>query len=286
MNIQRNVVVLVFVLVSATAGFTQEGDYVSFERKAGYFSMVSEKTAAPVVFDDGDYPGVTRVARNFQIDVERVTRVKPELTTTLPKSKRVIIVGTVGKHELIGELVAAKKIDVSSLKGKWEMFITQIVNKPFPGVEQALVIVGSDKRGTIYGLYDLCEHIGVSPWNWWADVPVKKHQEIYVKPGRYTLGEPAVKYRGIFINDEQPALGGWVAQNYGGFKSGFYEKVFDLILRMKGNFLWPAMWGQSFYTDDPLNPKLADECTCRMEEERRQCLELSDQCSAIERILD
>ncbi len=128
-----------------------------------------------------------------------------------------------------------------------------------PGVKQALVIAGSDKRGTIFGIYDLSEKIGVSPWYWWADVPVKQQQNLYVLPGIHTQGEPAVKYRGIFINDEAPALSGWVFEKFGGFNHKFYKNVFELILRLKGNYLWPAMWGRAFYDDDPLNPQLADE---------------------------
>jgi hypothetical protein len=122
-----------------------------------------------------------------------------------------------------------------------------------------LVIAGSDKRGTIYGIYELSEQTGVSPWYYWADVPVKKQTDLYVKPGTYTDGEPAVRYRGIFLNDEAPALSGWAQETFGGFNSRFYAKVFELILRLKGNFLWPAMWGNAFYDDDPLNGPLADE---------------------------
>ncbi len=164
-----------------------------------------------------------------------------------------------GKSSLIDQLAKDGKIDSSALVGKWEKFITQIVENPFPGVKRALVIAGSDKRGTIYGIYDLSNQIGVSPWYWWADVPVKKQTELHVLPGIHTNSEPKVKYRGIFINDEQPALSGWAYEKFGGFNSKFYEKVFELILRMKGNYLWSAMWGRMFYVDDPLNPKLADE---------------------------
>jgi hypothetical protein len=126
-------------------------------------------------------------------------------------------------------------------------------------VASALVIAGSDKRGTIYGIYDLSEQIGVSPWHFWADVPVVHKDALFVKAGRYGEGEPAVKYRGIFLNDEAPALSGWVKEKYGTYNHQFYEKVFELILRLKGNYLWPAMWGSAFNEDDPLSPKIADE---------------------------
>ena len=136
--------------------------------------------------------------------------------------------------------------------------MVQVVEQPFPNVERALVIAGSDQRGTIYGVYALSEQIGVSPWYYWADVPIGHHKDIYILPGIYTNDEPKVKYRGIFLNDEAPALSGWVHHTFGGFNHLFYEKVFELILRLKGNYIWPAMWGRSFYDDDPENGILAD----------------------------
>jgi hypothetical protein len=121
-----------------------------------------------------------------------------------------------------------------------------------------MIIVGSDRRGTAYGVFELSAQIGVSPWHYWADVPVKKKQEIYYTGG-YKYDAPAVKYRGIFINDEAPALSGWSKEKFGGFNHKFYEKVFELILRLKGNYLWPAMWGSAFNDDDSLNAKTADD---------------------------
>ena len=122
-------------------------------------------------------------------------------------------------------------------------------------------ITGSDRRGAIFGIYEVSRQIGVSPWYYWADVPVAHHDRICLLPGSYTDGEPAVRYRGIFLNDEAPCLTTWVKNtfgtNYGGHD--FYAKVFELILRLKGNFMWPAMWGWAFYADDPLNSKTADE---------------------------
>jgi hypothetical protein len=171
----------------------------------------------------------------------------------------VLIIGTLGKSEMIDRLVREHKLDVSGIEGKWESFLIQVVKSPIPGVDTALIIVGSDKRGTIFGIYDLSEQLGVSPWYWWADVPVHHHEEIYVKAGKYLQGPPAVKYRGIFLNDEAPALTGWVKEKYGNYNHEFYTKVFELLLRLKGNYLWPAMWGSAFNEDDPLNPKLADE---------------------------
>jgi hypothetical protein len=155
--------------------------------------------------------------------------------------------------------VRKHKLDVSGIAGMWESAVTAVVERPMPGIRRALVIAGADKRGTIYGIYDLSEQIGVSPWYWWADVRVLHADALYVKPGRYVQPAPAVKYRGIFFNDEAPALSGWTKETFGGMNHEFYTKVFELLLRLKANFLWPAMWNNAFATDDPLNPKLADE---------------------------
>jgi len=165
----------------------------------------------------------------------------------------------VGKSELLDHLVREAKIDVSAITGRWESFLIQAVNNPFPGVASAIVIAGSDKRGAIFGIYDLSEQIGVSPWYWWADVPVAHHSTLMAKPGAYLQGPPAVKYRGIFLNDEAPSLTGWVEEKFGNYNHDFYSKVFELILRLKGNYLWPAMWNNAFNEDDALNAKLADE---------------------------
>jgi len=181
------------------------------------------------------------------------------IITNQPAGSGVIIIGTIGRSHILDGLIRDKKINVSAISGKWESFLIQVVSKPLPGVSSALVIVGSDKRGTIYGVYDLSEQIGVSPWYWWADVPVQHKDALYVKAGKYVQGPPAVKYRGIFLNDEAPALTNWVKEKYGNYNHQFYEKVFELILRLKGNYLWPAMWNNAFNEDDPLNPKLADE---------------------------
>lgn len=236
--------------------------YVSFEKAKNSFTLAEKGVFASIVVEKTDFAGVIRAAKNLQSDISKVVGKEPTLSdeiTSKSTSQQLIIIGTLGKNSLIDQLVKNKKIDASNLTGKWETFIIQTVEKPFPNVEKALVIVGSDKRGAIFGTYDLCSKIGVSPWHWWADVPVQKHANVYVTAGIHTLGEPKVKYRGIFINDEAPALSGWTHEKFGGFNHQLYEKVFELILRMKGNYLWPAMWGNAFQVDDPLNPILADE---------------------------
>jgi len=270
----HSVVLLRWILIAATialfadpssayqrsGSLKGDGSYISTKRIAGSFALSANSKSSPLYVSSRDYPGVLRVLNHLQSDIERVTNAKPTLSIdAVPTSKEIVLVGTLGRSPLIDKLVQEKKLNIEGIAGRWETFLIQIIEEPLPDVDRALVIVGSDKRGTIYGMYDLSAQIGVSPWYFWADVPVKKQSSLYVIPGSHTLGEPAVKYRGIFINDEQPALSGWAYEKFGGFNSKFYEHVFELILRMKGNYLWPAMWGRAFYVDDPRNPQLADE---------------------------
>jgi hypothetical protein len=234
--------------------------YVETTPAANSFRLVHEGAAATLYADSGDEAGVLRATRDLQADIFKVSGCKAPIDNEGRKlSGDVVLIGTLGKSRLVDRLVREHKIDASQIEGKWESTLIQVVPHPLPGVARGLVIAGSDKRGTIYGIYDLSQQIGVSPWYWWADVPVKHQDALYIQSGRWVEGEPAVKYRGIFLNDEAPALTGWVSEKYGGFNHQFYEKVFELLLRLKANFLWPAMWTSAFSEDDPLNPKLADE---------------------------
>ena len=237
-----------------------EPKYVESSPTAGSFAIVSQSAAARIYVDSGDYPGVTRAAGDLQADISRVTGVSAEIVHALGQSGAdAILIGTIGKSAVIDRLIREHKIDVGAVKGKWESTLIQVVERPLPGVKRGLVIAGSDKRGTIFGIYDLSQQIGVSPWYWWADVPVAHKDALFVKAGRYVQGEPAVKYRGIFLNDEAPSLTNWVNATYGGFNHKFYVKVFELLLRLKANYLWPAMWNSAFNEDDAENPRLADE---------------------------
>lgn len=229
--------------------------FVTFHKEASSFCLFSENKTASVMVDDQDYKGVLRAAGDLRKDIAKVTGTLPDTG----KGQYTIIIGTAGKSTVIDQLIKSNKIEANDILGKNEKYIIKTIDNPIEGVGQALVIAGSDKRGTIYGIYELSAQIGVSPWYYWADVPVEKQKEVFIKPGTYTDGEPAVQYRGIFLNDEAPALSGWASATFGGFNHKFYEKVFELILRLKGNFLWPAMWGSAFYDDDPLNGELADE---------------------------
>jgi hypothetical protein len=238
--------------------------YVETIPHPGSFTVARNKTLAPIYVDVSDYVGVIRVVHDLQADITRVTNYTPTVINEIVSAKTrhipdTIIIGTIGQSAIIDQLIRDRKIDPTPIAGKWESFIIEVVPKPLPGVANALVIAGSDKRGTIYGIYDLSEEIGVSPWYWWADVPIQHKDALFVKAGKYVEGPPAVKYRGIFLNDEAPALSGWAKEKYGNLNHQFYEKVFELLLRLKANYLWPAMWNNAFAADDPLNPKLADE---------------------------
>src|SRR6266478_5157804 len=237
-----------------------EDRYVDFAHHAGEFSLVAGNAVATLYVDSADFPGVIRAAGDLQADIQRVTN-RNALTAHDEKGlgSNAIIVGTIGKSKIIDQLIRDRKIDANLFAGKWEAFLIQVVPNPLPGVASAVVIAGSDKRGTIFGIYDLSDQIGVSPWYWWADVPVQHHDELFVKPGIHVQGPPAVKYRGIFLSDEAPSLTGWVKEKYGQYNHEFYTKVFELLLRLKANYLWPAMWNNAFNEDDPLNAPLADE---------------------------
>jgi hypothetical protein len=215
---------------------------------------------AIVCVDNGDHALVKIAAGMLKKDIQSVTGSAPALSATIPaKAPTVIIIGSLDKSALIQTLVKNKKLNAAPLRGKWEAYTIQTISHATTGISNALVIAGSDRRGTAYGVFELSKQIGVSPWYWWADVPVKKSEAVYIKKNLSITDAPKVKYRGIFINDEAPALSGWAHEKFGGFNHAFYEKVFELILRLKGNYLWPAMWGNAFYDDDSLNIKTADD---------------------------
>ncbi|MCX5138541.1 MULTISPECIES: glycosyl hydrolase 115 family protein [unclassified Streptomyces] len=239
------------------------GAYISFAARPGSFALVRNGRAAPILVSDRDWDGVVRVAGDLRSDIERVTGVRPALSHgAVPGAREITVIGTVGRSPLIDGLIARGKLDVSAIRGRWETSLQTVVDKPLPGVDRAFVIAGSDQRGTIFGTYDVSRGIGVSPWYWWDDVAPVHRDEIHVLPGRHSQGTPAVKYRGFFINDENPALGTWAPAYFGpgkapgfdgGFNAGFYARIFEVMLRLKANYLWPAVWGRAFAEDDPLN---------------------------------
>lgn len=231
---------------------------VGFERQSDAdFSLSGTK----IVVDQNDFSGVRRIADIFADDINRVTGQKPEVVDAVSGLPQAVIVGTIGKSSLIDQLAKSKKIDVGKVRNQWESSLIQIVENPVKGVGRALVIAGSDKRGTMYGMFHLSKLMGVSPWYFWADVPTPHHDSIFVTESKIVLESPKVRYRGIFLNDEAPCLTTWVKNTYGTDfgDHNFYADVFELILRLRGNFMWPAMWGWAFYADDAENSRTADE---------------------------
>jgi hypothetical protein len=220
------------------------------------FKLVDSNKACVIAVDPVDYPGVILACSNLVTDIFKVTGARPDIifTNQLPGCSAVII-GSVQKSRLIATLSSEKLININRITNKWETYQIETLTHP----EHYLVIAGSDKRGTIYGIYEISQQIGVSPWYWWADVPIKHKDSILIKNTPIYAGPPAIKYRGIFINDEAPCLSDWVREKFKNYNHSFYTNVFELLLRLKANYLWPAMWNNAFNSDDPLNPKLADE---------------------------
>ena len=257
----KNIIIIFFLGITVSNELTAKDNHgiTSEIISENYFGLIKNNIPNNILIDDNEDEGIKIAVRNLQNDFKQVCGNLPKLVNT-PNDKKVIIIGSV-QSKYIKELIKAKKIDSNQLKNKNEKYIITVVDNPFDNIEEALVIAGSDKRGSIYGVYELSEQIGVSPWYDWADVPIEKKENLAIKKGYYTAEEPAVKYRGIFLNDEAPCLTGWVKNtyntNYGDHR--FYSRVFELILRLRGNFLWPAMWNWAFYQDDPLNSKTADE---------------------------
>ena len=213
--------------------------------------LINGNDKVEIYMDANDCRGVSYAANALVKDISKVSGSQATITSN---RKATILVGTIGHSAAIDQLVKQKRINGNLLKGKREKFIITVV-------DNQLIIAGSDRRGSIYGIYELSQQMGVSPWYDWADVPVEHHDSIFVNRGTYTDGEPAVRYRGIFLNDEAPCLTSWVKNTYGtGYGDHrFYQRVFELVLRLRGNMMWPAMWGWAFYADDPENEKTADE---------------------------
>ena len=229
------------------------------------FALAAAGAAAPVHYDSKDHPVVAHAAGELVRDIRQVTGMSPALLSgpPPPSGARVVLVGTLGRSPAIDALARSGRLDVRRLRGAWESFVIATVRRPVRGVEQGLVIVGSDPRGTAFGVYELSQQIGVSPWTWWADVPAKKRPALWLAPGTHRFGPPSVKYRGIFINDEDWGLHLWAAQTHepkaGGTGPKTYARVFELLLRLKANTLWPAMHEVSpAFNANAENARLAD----------------------------
>lgn len=247
----RFIISVFFLSVGLSVTFAAE-PFVSFDKVAKAFPLSTKNSVANIAISVSEYEGVRIAAENLVTDIERVTSKRPSLTTVSESTDQpTILVGTI-EQDAIRQAMQEANIPLSELQGKREKYILTTYSG-------GLLIAGSDKRGTIYGIYELSRQIGVSPWHWFMDVPIAKHSSIYVHEGQYTDGEPAVEYRGIFINDEWPAFGNWCKERFGGVNSKMYVHIFELLLRMKANFLWPAMWASAFWDDDPQNGILADK---------------------------
>lgn len=224
------------------------------------FALIQAGKPASVLVDPGADPAVRHAADGFAEDLERVSGAKAARAHALAGVKGpVVLIGVLGQSPAIDALARAGKIAAQDIAGEWEAFRQIVVDDPAPGIARALVVVGSDRRGAVYGAYDISEKIGVSPWHWFADVPVARRTNVFVTAGS-RRDQPRVRYRGFFINDEAPAFSTWAQKKFGGANARAYAHIFELELRLKGNYLWPAMWApRAFNDDDPRNKVLADE---------------------------
>ena len=290
--------------LASTALAIGQNATIAFNASVGSYELASGGSSVQIMADTNDWPAVLKAANDLSQDFGRVTGSNGSVilsntsdtsgvpaynagsyfsgnpknasmifnitglttfsTTGSGARGGVIIAGTIGNSSLIDSLITSGKIDVSAINGTWEAFTSTVVMNPVDGVNEALVIAGSDRRGTVYGLYDVSEQIGVSPWYFWADSPPQKHDCIYAMNTTKVQPSPSVKYRGFFLNDEAPALTGYVNEKFGfnqwgsNYGSDFYHTVFELLLRLRANYLWPAQWNSMFNVDDPRSQNMAD----------------------------
>lgn len=264
----KNGAVVLAALLCLAAAFPLRAQVSLSETTSGRnVFLLSAKTCAAIMYDAVSEPSVVGTAVGLLAsDIEKVTGRVPSVSGngSVPASCRyVVIAGTLGHSSLIDALVRDRKIDVSSISGDWERYAVRLVEAPLKGIRRALVVVGSDRRGTAYGLLSLSRAIGVSPWYWWMDAPVEHRNSIYLSVNAYDAATPSVKYRGIFINDEDWGLLRWAKRNFekelGNIGPKTYEKVCELLLRLNANMLAPAMHEAStaFY-QIPQNKEVAD----------------------------
>ncbi len=249
---------LAFVATAAVACDTPVA--VCPQDAPGSLGLVRAGQPAAVVVEDGADPALQHAGRSFVADLQRVAGRPATLLRGVEAAPReLVLIAQLGRSALLDSLMARGRLPAADLRGRWEAFRQIVVERPFDGVERALVIVGADRRGAVFGAYDLSARMGVSPWHWWADVPVQRRADVFLTAGART-DQPGVKYRGFFINDEAPAFTTWAQAKFGGANAGLYAQVFELLLRLKGNYLWPAMWPpRAFNADDPAARVLADE---------------------------
>lgn len=245
---------LFILMLCLLPGLAHASDWIGDQPQPGGMALVG----AGIIYDPNDAPVVGIAAHDLSDDMGRVTGHAAPLNAD---EARQIWIGVKGHSKLIDGL--GDKLDLSRLKSCWECYVIAVVDHPKPGVAQALVIAGSDRRGAAYGAYEVSRGIGVSPWVWWADVTPQHRDALYVAAGLRRFGPPSVQYRGLFINDEDWGLEPWAAKTfdpaYGNIGPKTYERVFDLMLRLRANTLWPAMHKVSqAFNADPANAALAD----------------------------
>ena len=259
----KHLILMLSALVAVSAGHAQVAVHEKSPETKYAFTLASPRQTAAILYDASDAAVVKRAAELFAAEVEAVTGRRPQVTSATGETGPAVIVGTVGGSALIRRLSEAGKIDTAPLEGAWERYLIQTVANPLPGIRKALVIAGSDRRGAAYGLFTLSELIGVSPWYWWADVPVKKHAALHVDAPPTYSQTPSVRYRGIFLNDEDWGLTPWASQTFeperGNIGPRTYAKVCELLLRLKANYLAPAMHPVSTsFNQIPENKLVAD----------------------------
>jgi len=260
MTLPARLAATVFLLMGARSALAcSEPVSVCNKPAKGSFALIVKGQPAALLVEPSANSSVKIASSNFASDLERVgVKAPAQLADVHAAQGALVIAGVVGQSPAIDELARAGKIQVSDLAGQWEAYRQIVVDNPWPNVPRALVIAGSDRRGAVFGLYDLSAKIGISPWHWFADVPVPKRANVYLAAGS-RRDQPKVRYRGFFINDEAPAFSTWSQKKFGGANSKMYAHVFELLLRMKGNYLWPAMWApRAFNDDDPQNMVIAD----------------------------
>jgi len=243
----KNIIKTGFFLLTICCSLNAKvNDIVKQTFEEGDFKLVFDNISAGIFYDQNDYKVVEITANHLATDITKVTGVRPAVYTDTGQIKNnVVIAGTIGKNKLIDQLISEGKIDTAGIAGQWETYALLVIEKPFANIDSALVIFGSDRRGTAYGIFELSKQIGVSAWYWWADVPIPKKNNLVIKKGFYSDGPPSVKYRGIFINDEDWGLHTWSKNTYAPADEGIgpktYKKVFELLLRLKANHIWPGM---------------------------------------------
>ncbi|MBN2013319.1 glycosyl hydrolase 115 family protein [candidate division KSB1 bacterium] len=221
-------------------------NFIAHKYSEGDFRLVDQQKSAVIYFDQNDYKVVDIAVHLLADDIRNVTGITPQLTANWDEvNSNVVIIGTIGRNDIIDDLIKTGRIDASRIDGQWESYALQVIESPTTKIQSALVIFGSDRRGTAYGVFELSKQIGVSPWYWWADVPFLQKDRLIIEHGFYSDGPPSVKFRGIFINDEDWGLKPWASKTFdpglGDIGPKTYRRIFELLLRLRANHCWPAM---------------------------------------------